>query len=199
MKISHFALIFALVAAGHTVRAVPVNPTISLFETGHGMIELPNGVVVPLTGALAPDPGPGGLSGALTFTLHPAEDFFAVGDIFVTLNGVLSDVIRFNPGSLTGTLRTQTIVFYSADLGGGLLADTGLPPSFYANTLTLMENSLGVAAYTPVAGQPGFEAGSSAPITFRFFSVPETGSSLSLFGLALCGIALLRRKARLVQ
>jgi hypothetical protein len=198
MKISRlltpfvFATVLAL--AGTKLLAVPSNPTLTFQENGQGKVELPNGVVISLPGALASDPGPGGLSSALTFTAHPAELNLVVGDLFI-LDGAghVSDLLRFNPDPTPGAPRLTTpILFYSSDSGGGLLADTGLPTGFYTNTATISENHSGFTIYTPVAGQPGFEPATGAlPVTYQIFSTPDAGSTLCLFAVALCGIGLL--------
>jgi len=182
-----------LLLAGTELLAVPSNPTLTFQENGQGKVELPNGVVIPLPGALASDPGPGGLSSALTFTAHPAELNFVVGDVFI-LDGAghVSDVLRFNLDPGPGPRLTSPILFYSDD-SAGLLADTGLPTAFYDNKVTISENHSGFTIYTPIAGQPGFEPGFPLPITYQIFSTPDAGSSVCLFAVALYGIGLLRR------
>ena len=75
MKISRIvlAVLFALAASANTLRAVPL-PTFSFHEDGQGKLQLPplfGGGVIPLTGVLMSDPGPGGLTSALAFTAHP--------------------------------------------------------------------------------------------------------------------------------
>jgi hypothetical protein len=199
MKISRLLtpLLFVtvLLLAGTKLLAVPSNPTLTFQESGQGKVELPNGAVIPLPGALASDPGPGGLSSALTFTAHPAEENFVVGDVlFLDGAGQVSDVLRFNPDPGPGPRLTSPILFYSND-SAGLLADLGLPTAFYTNKLTISENHSGFTIYTPVAGQPGFEPATNAlPVTYQILSTPDPGSSLSLLTIALCGIGLLRRK-----
>lgn len=176
----------------------PPNPTITLNETGQGMIQLPNGFVIPLAGSLAPDPGPGGLPAALSFTFRPAEGGFVVGDVLmVGMAGVVGDVIRFNPAVLVSGVLTQQVFFYSADIGGGLLGDTGLPLAFYANAVSIVENTSGFTIYTPTAGQPGFNPGSTFPTTYRFASpMPDSSWSFGLLAMALCVFPLLRVRAR---
>lgn len=198
MKISRFptALLCAtaLALSGATLHAVPLNPTFNLHEDGQGTLELPNGFVIPIPGVLLPDPGPGGLSSALTFTARPTVNTFIVGDLLLLdANGRVSDLIRFNPGEATVSGLISPIVFYSDD-SGGLLADTGLPAAFYGNIFTISENPFGPTSYTPIAGQPGFEPGFPVPLTYRIFSTPDAGSTLLLLGAAVSGIALLRRK-----
>ena len=172
--------------------AVP-NPTFTFTENGLGQVELPNGLVIPLPHVLAPDPGPGGLSSALTFNLHPDNPLLPGDLVLREVSGTISDVIRFNLGAPLGPPFTVSVVFYSND-SEGLLADTGLPTLLQANTVTLLENNSGPTVYTPVAGQPGFEPGLPVALTYQIFSTPDPGSTVSLFAVALCGIGLLRRK-----
>jgi hypothetical protein len=187
-------LLFTTVLNGTNLLAAPPNPTFTFQENGQGKLELPNGFVIPLPGALASDPGPGGLSSALTFTTHPQEQNFVVGDVLIFDNGKISDVLRFNPDPGPGPGLTSPILFYSND-SAGLLADTGLPTAFYANNLTISENQSGFTIYTPIAGQPGFEpAVGTLPVTYQIFSTPDASSTLSLFVLDICGIALARGK-----
>ena len=131
------ALLFTTTASNATVSA----PTFTFNENGVGQLELPNGAVIPLVGTLAADPGPGGLSTALVFTTHPQEGAaFIVGDAFLTGHGgTISDVLRFNPATSSGTGLTQLIFLYSND-AGGLLADVGLPAAFYPNSAAITEN-----------------------------------------------------------
>src|SRR5438874_13740380 len=106
------ALLFTTTASNATVSA----PTFTFNENGVGQLELPNGAVIPLIGTLAADPGPGGLSGALVFTTHPQEGAaFTVGDVFLTEHGgTISDVLRFNPVTSSGTGLTQLMCVYSS-------------------------------------------------------------------------------------
>ena len=62
-------------------------------------------------------------------------------------------------------------MFYS-DISDGKdsLADTGFPSSLYTNTLAVIETGPEGGPngyiYTPTAGQPGFVAGASGPVTY---------------------------------
>jgi hypothetical protein len=133
----------------------------------------------------------------LTFTAHPGEELFVVGDVLILdAHGNISDVFRFNPGTGSPGALSQGLVFYSND-HGGLLADTGLPTDFYANAVRIFENNSGATIYTPTAGRPGFESGIPVLITYQIFSTPDLGTTLSLFAVALLGLALLRRKLAL--
>jgi hypothetical protein len=130
MKKSHISVLLAaatLVLSGPTAKAAPIGPTFSFHENGQGTLALPTGVVIPIPGVLTSDSAPGGLSSALAFTTHPQEQFFVTGDVFLLdAHGRISDILRFNPGTISGTVMTQLIFLYSND-SAGLLADTGLP------------------------------------------------------------------------
>lgn len=184
-----------LMLSGFSSQAVPIGPTFSFHENGNGQLELPNGAIIPLLGMLTSDPGPGGLLSALAFTTHPQEGAaFTFGDVLLTDgSGHISDVLRFSPATSGDTGLTQLIFFYSND-AGGLLADTGLPTAFYPNSVSLAETENGASIFIPGEGQPGFLPGAPVPITYQIFSTPETGSTLSLLGVAVCGLALLHRK-----
>ncbi len=193
LKIAALSLSCAMLVA-----QTPPNPTITLNGgSGQGTIQLPNGVTIPITAASANDMGPGGLSSALAFTFRPAEGAaFIVGDVLLLgIGGVISDVIRFHPAALVGSVLTQQVFFYSL-AGSGLRSSTGLPGSFYSNSTTLVENRFGATIYTPIAGQPGFNPGSALPTTYRFIAqVPDNGSGVLLIALAIGALAFLRHHA----
>lgn len=171
-------------------------PTFTFRENGQGQLQLPNGAVIPLAGTLQTDSGPGGLVNALAFTTHPQEGAaFTAGDVFLSdSSGHVSDLVRFDPATTSGTTLTQLIFLYSND-SSGLLADTGLPASFFTNAVTIPENENDATVFIPSTGQPGFLPNAPAPITYRIFSVPDTGSPLLLFALGLSGLGLVRRKS----
>ena len=195
MKISRIvlAVLFALAASANTLRAVPL-PTFSFHEDGQGNLQLPplfGGGVIPLTGVLMSDTGPGGLTSALAFTAHPLVSPFPVGDVvLMDANGDVSDILRFDPANPDGS---QLIFFYSND-HRGLLADTGLPSSMFSNTVIIQENPTGPTIYTPKAGQPGFSSDSPLGDSFRIFSTPDTGSTLLMLGAAVAALLILRGK-----
>ena len=188
-----------LLVIGSTAHA-QFSVTITVDENGNGGFTNTIGFSSPLPGALAPDPGPGGLAAALTYDLLNPPGLVA-GDLMLLEPGSvnISDIIRYN--SSNGTL-----VFYSDILSGSdSLADTGFPSASYANTLTLTEIGLegnNGFTYTPIAGQPGFVAGAAGPVTYVIMSdvggnqVPEP-TSLSLVGTAIlamgAAVALRRR------
>jgi hypothetical protein len=200
MKISRIvlAVLFALAASANTVRAVPPSlPTFSFHENGNGLLELPlvfGGGVIPLTGVLMSDTGPGGLTSALAFTAHPQVNPFPEGDVvLLDASGHVSDILRFNPETNPGPGAPQLIFFYSND-HGGLLADTGLPSLMYDNPVFIQENLSGPTIYTPTEGQPGFSSDSPLGNSFRIFSTPDTGSTLLMLGAAVAALLILRGK-----
>ena len=195
MKISRIvlAVLFALAASANTLRAVPI-PTFSFHEDGQGKLQLPpsfGGIVIPLTGVLMSDPGPGGLMSALAFTAHPLVNPFPFGDVVLKdASGHVSDILRFDEANPDGS---QLIFFYSND-HGGLLADTGLPSSTFSNTVIIQESSSGPTIYKPTEGQPGFSSDSPLGDSFRIFSTPDTGSTLLMLGAAVAALLILRGK-----
>lgn len=162
-----------------------------------------NGVYHP--GTLLNDPGPGGLPLALTYTT-PAG--LVVGDLLIhEPGGGESDLIRWN--------NNATLVFYSDLPEQGEIpndADIGLPGASYPNGISVTEaglvlqpvpmmvayseNGMNGYIYTPLAGQPGYNAANPGnPATYVIISdVPEP-STVALVGLSLTGLlAIVRRK-----
>src|SRR5438105_1469877 len=134
LRLSTLCFLFCLilvVAPGNELQAQN-NPTITLPENGMGTIQFPAGPVTPLPGVLAPDPGPGGQSSALTYNLLGPPALVA-GDVFLLDGAGTSDVIRLNPAGTGTPGYPASAVFYSL-AGGGQLADTGFPSAFYPNT-----------------------------------------------------------------
>ena len=197
MKISRIvlAVLVALAASANTLRAVPSLPTFSFHENGQGMLELPNGFVIPLSGALTADPGPGGLLSALAFTAHPLLNPLVVGDVVLRdASGHVSDILRFDdPGPNFTPGSPQLIFFYSND-HGGLMGDTGLPSMMLPNTVTIQEAPSGPTIYTPGLAQPGRSTDSDLGDSFLIFSTPDTGSTLLMLGTVIAGLVFLRWK-----
>jgi PEP-CTERM motif len=163
------------------------NPIITADEKGNGSLTFPASAPVPTIGVLGQDPGPGGRSNALIYSLLGPPSLVA-GDVLVTEpGGAVGDIIRFNAAS---DQNPAEFVFYSQP-GGTDLADlAGFPSANYTNVLTIPEIN-GIINFTPGSGQPGFVAGFSA--TYNLSSVDPAPSaipeptSLVLFGMATAG------------
>ena len=163
-------------------------------ESGNGILQFP-GSSVRTTGVLAPDPGPGGLSSALTYNLLGPPSLVS-GDLILNevMNGLMSDTVRFNPAGTGSPAYPAILVFYSdIDADSAFqLADTGFPTSLYTNTVTVTETTLPGGGrygflYTPSSGQPGFISGFS--VSYEIVSdTPEPASlALMLIGCVLFG------------
>jgi hypothetical protein len=193
-------LFTAMVVLGFSGSAVAqgFSVTITVDENGHGRFTNTTGFSSALPFALVPDPGPGGLASTLTYdTLNPPG--LVPGDVLLQDPfGAMLDVVRFNASSFTG--GTGSLVFYSDNLDGfDALGDTPGPPgALYANNVTIPElgtEQVNGAVYTPLAGQPGFVAGASGPVTYVLLSDTPEPSSLLLLGSGLFGVAgVIRRK-----
>ncbi len=187
------AAAFCLAAPSLEAQQPPFITTVTLNENGQGTISTLLGPQ-PLTSGMLPDPGPGGLASALTFSPLPAD--IVAGDVLVFGDFnlfILTDLIRFNPGVVGVT--SPTAVFYSAGGPGNFqLADTGFPNGNYRNTAIGVEAPDGIISYIPATGQPGFSP--TLLMEYEITSpeeVPEP-SSLALLGIGAALAALIRRK-----
>jgi hypothetical protein len=170
--------ILPLLAAGAKPAAAAI---IVVDELGNGFVDF-----TPMGSAITADLGPGGLPMVLTYGRLPFEG--TQGDVLMQEANVTSDVLRF-PGD--ASLRSHSGI---SDDGADALGDFGLPTAFYPNQAFIPElgpEGNNRATYTPLPGQPGFDA--SNP-TYVFVSdgvaqaAPEPGT-LALTGLGMLGMA----------
>lgn len=193
-----------LTACGLALRtsAAAVAPTpldIEVDENGFGSLTTDVSgisVTVPLVSGTQADPGPGGLSSALTYDLGTISP--NPGDVFLVEPGstAFSDLIRFNAAAAGRPIGSPNALVFYSDNGDGVdaLADTGLPTAFYSSTAVINEvgpEGNNGADYTPTANQPGFVPNFAA--TYHFISdLPEP----SISGLVFCGALMLARRRR---
>lgn len=200
---------FALAALGAASSAsalVNGNIVLTVDENGHGNI---NGFGAPqaLPFALQNDPGPGGLPNILTYDMLNPPGLVS-GDVLLQdgPGGPILDVVRFNANEVcAGGGGTGCLLFYSDNVDGfDSLADTPGPPGqLYANNVTILEvgpEGHNGAIYIPLAGQPGFVAGASAPVEYNLLSdTPEPATwALMLVGVGMVGASLRRRRETVV-
>jgi hypothetical protein len=182
--------------------AAQSNPLITVDESGNGTLLFPGGSPIPTIGTLQPDPGPGGLSSVLTYSLLGPPSLVA-GDVLLQdgVGGPILDVVRFNPAGTGGNpAYPASLLFYSDNVPTfDSLGDTPSPPlAFYSNMVTILETGTETnngAVYTPAAGQPGFVAGFG--VTYNLISdVPEPSvlTLLATGGAAIGVLTAFRRK-----
>jgi hypothetical protein len=113
---------------------VPANAQINIINVNENCNGTLNGGLLPCS--FSTDPGPGGLSGVMTYALNAPFPPVA-GDVVLRETGsVNSDVIRFS------SVGSGSFFFYS-DLDGGVdaPADIGLPTTLNTNVLFLTRSA----------------------------------------------------------
>ncbi len=182
--------LLALVALGTSKARAQNFLTFTVDEDGHGSLVNPLSGLFNLPSSMAADPGPGGLSSALTYNLLNPPNL-VTGDVLLLEPGSeeISEIIRFNSNG--------TLVFYSDNTeGADALADTGFPTLFSTNVVRISEvggEGSNGAFYTPGSSQPGFVPRTLFPVSYHFISdanssvVPEPGSLAFLAGLGSVG------------
>ena len=191
MRIFVCVALLALLGVGEVGAAALPNPLISVDEHGNGNLLFPGGSPIFTQGTLQPDPGPGGLGSALTYSLLGPPSLVA-GDVLVqeliSADLVLSEIIRVNPAATGSPGYPASLVFYS-DTGDGVdaLADTGFPTALYTNTATALEvgpEGANGFVYTPTANQPGFVPGFAVSYSITSDGTIPEPATLSLFAIA---------------
>ena len=186
-------------AASSASALVNGNMLLTVDENGNGTLD---GFIAPsaLDFALVDDPGPGGLTGVLTYDMQNPPGLVS-GDVLFLEGGLILDVVRFNASETGPGGGVGSLLFYSDNLDGfDAIGDTPAPPgALYPNNITIAEVN-GIADYTPTVGQPGFVAGAGAPVEYKFISdvgapVPEPGTWVMLLvGVGALGAAARRRR-----
>lgn len=178
------------VASGAFAQNPPIIPDVIFAADSHGngLGFAQGGFLRPLYSYISQDPGPGGNSTALTYSLdYPPS--IVPGDVALIdpSNSHYDGLIRFNPGDQN---TSASFVFYSAENG----INSG-PTSFYPNYTFSFEDSNGIAEYIPQANDPGYVDGFIVEYVFLNDAVPEP-STYAALGLGILGVAMLVLRSR---
>jgi hypothetical protein len=168
--------IIAVLVVSRPATAQCVISSLTIGESSASAYSAACNTTTALQQTIARDPGPGGLSNVLAYSIFDSS--MVGGDVLLVDTGTntISDVLRFDPGSLLGPL----LYFYSlAGPGLSAAADIGLPTAFNTNQITIQEGTI----YVPTAGEPGLPG--SGTVSYNFQSdTPEP----SIVGLIVPGL-----------
>ncbi|MEO7714726.1 MAG: PEP-CTERM sorting domain-containing protein [Capsulimonas sp.] len=156
---------------------------------GTGFIVFAGGGGGFLDSFIAPDPGPGGNSAALTYDLGGPPSIVTGDVLLVDPTGTYyPGLIRFNPGDADSS---ATFVFYSLE-NGPLSGPTAGYPTF----TVAFDGPGGLADYLPGVNDPGYIEGFQVEYLFLSPSAVPEPSALAALGFGVLGIATLVIKSR---
>jgi hypothetical protein len=131
--------------------------------------------------------------GALFGGLGPGSD--AISQTFATTPGAfytLSFFYRVNDTTFTAN-NAFNVLWNGVSIPGGLFPQSNVNPGFLTATIHLQATSAFTTLEFEGYNNPSFDFIDNVSVT-RGTGVPDTGSTVSLLGCALLGLAVLRRK-----